>query len=272
MDRRERFSDLPNSFLAALVGWQAEIYTSCPGIVQSVDYDNDTCVVQPAIQALFTSPVDGSQKWITMPVLVDCPILLLGGGGVTLTFPFAEGDECLIHFSQRCIDAWWQSGGVQPQALLRMHDLSDGFVIPGFRSQPRKMTFNSTTAQLRTDDGNAYVEVDPVTHNVNVVTTGNVNVTATGNVNVTATGNVVAQGDQVNATAVTSGTLTAPTINLIGNVNVTGNLTINGGFSQTGGTSLAQFAGDIVINGRQFMTHEHYNGSGSGGGTTAGVV
>ena len=47
-----------------------------------------------------------------------------------MTFPIKTGDECLVVFACRAIDVWWQSGGVQPPAETRMHDLSDGFVIP----------------------------------------------------------------------------------------------------------------------------------------------
>ena len=49
------------------------------------------------------------------------------------------GDECLVIFSERCIDAWWALGGVQPLAELRAHDYSDGFAILGVRSRARPM-------------------------------------------------------------------------------------------------------------------------------------
>ena len=62
-----------------------------------------------------------------------------GGGGWSITFPVSKGDEALVVFASRCIDDWWQSGGVGIQPDLRMHDLSDGFAIIGPRSQPRKL-------------------------------------------------------------------------------------------------------------------------------------
>lgn len=205
MDRRERIDDLNVMLLAAMQGTQADIWTSLPGIIQSFDPVAMTCVVQPAIRFRIEQPalqsynspsmtVDPSNQfaWDKMPLLLDCPVQFPGGGGVTLTFPLAAGDEVLVVFSSRCIDAWWQQGGVQNQAAMRMHDLSDGFVIPGIRSQPRKFTVNTGVAELRTDDGSAKITLDPTTHTVSVNSTGNVSITG-GNVNITG-GTVVIQG------------------------------------------------------------------------------
>ena len=141
-------------------GIQSRIWTSFPGVIQSYDPTKRTCVVQPALKAL-VEDVNGVKSWINLPLLVDCPVQFPGGGGITLSFPIAAGDECLVIFSARCIDAWWQLGGVQVQAELRMHDLSDGMVIPGFSSVPNvEPALSTTKAQLRNKAGTTYVEVD----------------------------------------------------------------------------------------------------------------
>lgn len=58
------------------------------------------------------------------------------------------------------MDAWWQNGGVQNQADHRRHDLSDGFAIVGFRSQPNVVGgFSSGSAMLRNASGSAYIEI-----------------------------------------------------------------------------------------------------------------
>jgi Phage protein Gp138 N-terminal domain len=140
-------------------GRQAAIWTSMPGIIESFNPLEMTAAVQPSTQARVQGS-DGSFSWVTLPLLIHCPVQFPAGGGFTLTFPVAPGDECLVVFASRCIDAWWQSGGVQPQAELRMHDLSDGFVLLGFRSIPRVIAnLSSSTTQLRSDDGSTYVEV-----------------------------------------------------------------------------------------------------------------
>lgn len=159
MDRSERTNDQLVAINTALRGKQAEMWTALPGVLQSFDAEKMTCTVQPAIQGQQLSK-EGTWSNATLPLLVDCPVVFPGGGGFTLTFPLAEGDEGLVVFSSRCIDAWWQSGGVQPQADLRMHDLSDGFFIPGVRSQARPLAGVLTDGvQLRADDGASFIEI-----------------------------------------------------------------------------------------------------------------
>lgn len=161
LDRRERSGDLLEGVMAAQDGHQSRIWTALPGILQSWDPAKRTCVVQPSLKALVAQP-DGTEVWRSLPLLVDCPIVFPGGGDVVVTFPLAQGDEGLVVFASRCIDAWWQSGGVQVQAEVRMHDLSDGFFVPGAASVPRVETAISTTeAQMRTRDGARLVGVTP---------------------------------------------------------------------------------------------------------------
>lgn len=132
---------------------------SMPGIVQSFDPDTVTVVVQPAIKG-YEPDSNGINQSTTLPLLVDVPVVFPRGGGCTLTFPVKAGDECLVVFADRCIDFWWQNGGVQEPVDDRMHDLSDAFCIVGPQSQAQKISGISTSAaQLRTDDGAAFVEV-----------------------------------------------------------------------------------------------------------------
>ncbi len=84
-------------------------------------------------------------------------------------------------FADRSIDFWWQNGGVQESAAERMHHLSDAFAIVGPQSQAQKISGISTsTAQLRTDDGAAFIELDPGSHAVNVTTPGKLTASAQG--------------------------------------------------------------------------------------------
>lgn len=135
----ERLNDNEEAIRAALDGRQATIWTSLPGIIESYDPVAMTAVVQPSIQYTQRAK-DGTLSLVTLPLCVDCPVQFPGGGGFFFSYRLVKGDECLISFAQRCIDAWWQNGDVQPQAEFRMHDPSDGFVIPGFFSQPRVLT------------------------------------------------------------------------------------------------------------------------------------
>lgn len=152
MLRQERTEDIQDSMQLILDGLQAEIWTALPGIVVDVDLEKGTCSVQPAIQGRWRLK-DGTEKVVTLPLCLDVPISWATGGGFTMTFPLKKDDEGTIIFTSRCFDAWWQNGGVQNQAELRMHDLSDGTFHPGIRSQPRKLAdVADDAAELRNDD------------------------------------------------------------------------------------------------------------------------
>ena len=145
MKRLENLNDLEAAIGAALRGALAQTWTAMPAIIGDFDPVAMTCTAQPAIRARITTP-EGREQNATLPLLVDCPVYFPSGGNCTLTFPVKPGDECLVVFASRCIDAWWQSGKVQNQAEVRMHDLSDGFVYVGVRSQPRVLPAVSTRA------------------------------------------------------------------------------------------------------------------------------
>lgn len=200
---------------------------SIPGIIQSFDPDAVTAVVQPAIKGV-EHDESGAEVSVSLPLLVDVPVVFPRGGGCTLTFPVKEGDECLVIFADRCIDFWWQSGGIQEPVDGRMHDLSDASCIVGPQSQAKKISGISTTAaQLRTDDGSAFIEL-----------------AAGGDITATTTGNT---------------TINAPEIILNGNVTINGNL--SQGMGESGGTATMHgpvtVTNDVTAGGKSLMTHTH---------------
>ena len=159
MERIERYDDRIEAIRTAQDGHQAQIWTALPGIVQSFDAAAVTVSVQPAIKGEVRGQ-DSKVSRVNLPLLVDVPVVFPRGGGFTLTFPVAAGDECLLVFSSRCIDGWWQDGGTQPALDQRMHDLSDAFAIIGPMSQRRKVAGVSATAvQLRSDDSLTLIEL-----------------------------------------------------------------------------------------------------------------
>lgn len=139
---------------------------ACPGIIRSFDPDEQTVTVQPAIREKRIDP-EGTETWVEIPELLDVPVVFPRAGGYCLTLPVRAGDECLVVFGDSCMDAWWQSGGVQNQIDCRRHDLSDGYAILGPWSQPRRVPgYSTNTAQLRNDSGSAYVEIAGSTINI----------------------------------------------------------------------------------------------------------
>lgn len=168
VDRRESIAIPLVSLEAMLDGRQATIQTAMPGILESYDASSQTASVQTAIQAQVRDAT-GVWTFVDITVLVDCPVQFPRGGGYGFTFPLVKGNEGIVIFSSRCIDAWWQSGGVQPQAELRMHDLSDGMFVPGISSKPSVPAGVSTdSARFWAEDGSMFVDLNKETETIRI--------------------------------------------------------------------------------------------------------
>lgn len=198
-----------------------DLHTTTIGIIVSFDPVKQTCSVQPAIQRVWTD-----KGPVNLPLCVDCPVFFPSGGGFMLTFPIAEGDECIISFTERCLDNWYENGQLAAPAEYRMHDLSDGVVHVGLNNQTKSIeNFRMDGVDLRSRDGHTRVTlresgtIESVNQNGNVVlantgqislvntaasfivgTDGSVRVAAPGGFFVTAphqtnTGDITATGD-----------------------------------------------------------------------------
>lgn len=256
-------NDLQVAIQAALEGFQPKLWTALPAFVvptegggSSFDPAKLTVSAQPTVQAQVRTP-GGSWVNVTLPLCLDCPVMFQGGGGFVLTFPLDANDEGLLIFSARCIDAWWQQGGVQPQAELRMHDLSDGFFLPLCFSNSKVPTgVSTTTAQLRSVDGESYVELAGG-HIVNIVAPGGVKVT--GNMEVTGT---------LKADELETG---EAGLNVAGNITATGNITASENVVATAGNVTAT-AGDVVASGGITLKTHLTSGVTAGAGTSGPPV
>ena len=158
-----------------------DIRVAIPAEITEVNFEKQTCKAQPTIRERLILRQENSKEykyeWVELPELIEVPFFMPFGGDYNITFPIQEGDECLIVFSDLCIDAWWQNGGIQNQADSRRHDLSDGFAIVGFKSQKNKFenvsndslqirNKNNVLAEFKDDsvkiqiDDTAYIEID----------------------------------------------------------------------------------------------------------------
>jgi hypothetical protein len=199
MDLREYLAEPQETLRMALAGLQTRMWTAMPGTILTYNPAAMTCEVRIAILARHTQPQDdpknmnrqkGVSNYVTTlvpyPKLMDCPVIFPQGGGAVLTFPLQPGDEVLVVFASRGIDWWWQNGAAsdpQAPAECRMHDLSDGFVIPGPFSQPRVPSNtkagrlpSSDLVELRSVDGSQSLAFNPKSGAVSV--TGSLSVGA----------------------------------------------------------------------------------------------
>lgn len=128
-----------------------DIGTSIPGHILSFDPASQLAQLQIGIARI---DVDG--KKVTPPPIIECPVYFFGGD-YCVEVQIDPGCEGVILFSQRCIDAWVDEGGVANNPIQRFHDFSDAYFLPGIRSQPKRVSnFNNNGIRLRNKAGDQY--------------------------------------------------------------------------------------------------------------------
>ncbi len=100
-----------------------------PGKIQIFDGSKKTAQVKILLKRVL-----GDGTIAEYPVLVDCPVVTIQGGGAALEFPIMAGDDCLLFFADRNIDVWFKNGSAAAPFDARCHDLSDGFALVGINS------------------------------------------------------------------------------------------------------------------------------------------
>lgn len=158
----ESVSTLASVVKAGVENRLKELHTAMPGIVQSFDAVLQLASVQPAIKRIFKT-ADGTTEILTpndLPVLINVPVIFPRGGGFSLTFPVAKGNECLLVFCERSIDNWHKFGTVREPGARRFHHLSDATAFVGLSSIPNKVpNYDPTNMELKADDGSVSIKL-----------------------------------------------------------------------------------------------------------------
>jgi Phage protein Gp138 N-terminal domain len=149
---------------------------NCVKIGQIVSFDYPLATINILGQRVLN---DGTTS--PYPQLENVPVFTLQGGGYSLQLPVAAGDQCLLIFSDRNIDAWNQNGNSQPPLDGRLHDISDGFALVGINwsSDTKLPEPSSTEARLIDPTGlvkvgieNGKITVQNATENLGTILTG----------------------------------------------------------------------------------------------------
>jgi hypothetical protein len=218
-----------------------------PAVVMSYDRVRNIATVRPLIQMLKTNGVT-----VSRPSIASVPVLALGGGGYTVTFPLASGDLGWIEASDRDISLFMQSMQESAPNTFLIHRFSQGRFVPdAFRQYTFDTADDASSMVLQNYAGTVKICLDPAAVRVIAPT---VNITATTAINAT----VGAASMELSPAAFS---VTAPAITL----------------NQTGGGTGATFTGapvvmpDAIINGVKQSLHKHTGvstGSGESGGPT----
>ena len=112
---------------------------------------------------------------VSYPIMADCPVIVLGGGLTSLTFPITIGDECLVLFNDRDIDNWISNSVTLEVNSSRLHSFSDGIILVGLRSALNVVkNYSSTDAVLQNGTTNVSVGITKITIQNQIDTLGNI--------------------------------------------------------------------------------------------------
>lgn len=139
----------PPDLTALLRSLRADVFAALNAVKVGtiVSYDAEACTAKVQLASKRVRP-DGSAS--SVAPLLDCPVLVIQGGGVGVRGAIAAGDECVVLFSDHNLDAWFETGG-ETQTIPydnRKHDMSDGVALVGLNSKA-----NLLTLALAADEG-----------------------------------------------------------------------------------------------------------------------
>lgn len=226
------------------------------GIIQNFFPEDQTAEIQIAIKRISSISLEGVVTYKEVPLLVDCPTIILSGGAGALTFPISQGDECLVLFNDREIDNWFAYGGVQTTITQRVHHISDGIALVGLRSI-KNLIEDYLANGIRLALGTDRIEITPALiasfaalfqHSGAMKITGTLEVD--GNVdmkaNATVEGNLIVDGDMT-----VDGQMkgTGGTINIADNLVQAAGKTLSAGNGVTGTFSTVTVVNGIVTGG-----------------------
>jgi hypothetical protein len=231
------------------------------GKIESYNKDEQTVEIQIQVKRRI-----GTDEIKEYPLLVDCPIFILQGGGAYLEFPITKGDYCLILFNDRDMDTWWSAANVAEPLTTRKHSLSDGFAIIGIN--PKTSVFSLVGDKVKLNGTGFDIEIE-TDENISIKSTGidkNIDLETSKNITIKSTGTdgilTLETGSDINIKSTGSG----KKINLeagLGTCNIK-TLKVNIGGDETLTEELIKataFLTDLIL---AFNTHTHnFSGTGS---------
>lgn len=117
---------LSETIRQAIDYYMAHIHTCLPGEIHTYDAKTQKAAVKPLIRQVFYNG-----KTISMPIVVNVPVIFPRSGKSGIKFPIATGDKVLLLFAESSMERWLSSGNEVDPGVNRRFDMSDGIAIPG---------------------------------------------------------------------------------------------------------------------------------------------
>lgn len=122
---------------------------NCHAIATVQSFDPSQLTITATVnykKTFFQRAADGlyNPVLIDYPILLDIPVIVIGGGDGCLTMPISKGDQALILFNDRDIDNWFSGKSNGSVATARLHSFSDGIALVGLHSKQNPIEDYST--------------------------------------------------------------------------------------------------------------------------------
>ena len=202
----------------------ANIHTSIPAIIQSVDYNNQVISAIPAIQIKIVDPNTKLVRYLNRPLITNIPMSLAWSEGLGLgtTMPYRVGDKCTLIFAERALDNFLISGEISSPAdgptpetcTIRCFDETDAMCFPGIITKTKIADYSPDAVEIRNADKSSLFSLSNESLTLKkggvsiVLTNDNINIVGDiiHNGNETITGNINHTGDQTSTGTITGQT------------------------------------------------------------------
>ena len=190
----------------------ADIHTSIPAIIQSVDYANQVVSAIPAIQIKIVDPNTKIVRYLNRPLITNIPMALSWSEGLGLgtTMPYKAGDKCTLIFAERALDNFLITGEISPPAdgptpdtcTIRCFDETDAMCFPGIITKAKIPNYSPDAVEIRNADKSSLFSLSNTSLTMKQgsasITIANGKITMVGDIehtgNQTTSGDVVAGG------------------------------------------------------------------------------
>lgn len=142
---------------------------SCMQIGKIVKFDKTAQTADIEIQAKYKVT---ETKVVDYPVLADCPVIFMQGGGAYLEFPIKADDYCVVFFNDIDIDIWYSAASIMPPNTTRKHNLSDGIALVGLN--PATSVLNLSNDKVRINAGNYPIVLETTSGKIEIAVNGNI--------------------------------------------------------------------------------------------------
>jgi hypothetical protein len=149
-----------------------------PAIVTAYDRETNRVSAQLAINLVTT---DGQQ--VPRPNLVNIPVLILGGGTFSISFPVQVGDLGWVLASDRDISLFLQTYLQTSPNTSRMNNFADSLFIPDLMKSYNISSSNEDYFVIQSTDGTMSIEmgINPTTGHKEInLTADRININTTG--------------------------------------------------------------------------------------------